>query len=389
MPGRPRPPSRDAFEIAVICAMGIEFDAAEAMLDQNWEDNDQVYGVAEGDRNAYKMGRIGNFNVVLVPLPGMGKMNALSAGANLRLSFRNISLCLVVGICGGIPFRRPDIKTGQVTEIILGDVIISTAVVQHDFGRRRQDKFARKDTLQDNLPRAPDVIRSFLGVMKTTRSLRRLEQQVLEHFASLLDQEGFEKLEYPGADKDILYEPTYRHKHQDRHASCICAKCDKRDDAVCSFASEPTSTCVDLECDASKQIPRVRLLPENNPSKPRVHFGAVASGDSIMQSAYHRDEIFSEEQEEIIAFEMEGAGVWNNTYPTIVIKGVSDYSDSHKNYDWQSYAAATAASGMKALIKTWRPTDKPGQPVGEYGRFLSFSKSPPNHIIHPHPAFKN
>ena len=299
--------------------MDFEFDAAEAMLDQHWEENDQLYSRASGDDNAYRMGRIGNFNVVLVQLPGMGKTNASTAGDNLCLSFRYIRLCLIVGICGGIPFRRPDIKDGKITEIVLGDVITSTAVVQHDFGRRRQDKFVRKDTHQDNLPRAPDVIRSFLRIAKTKRTLKLLEQRISKYSDSLLEQEGFEASMYPGADKDILYEPTYRHKHQDTNAHCICAKCDKPDDAVCPLASETTSTCVDLKCDASKQIPRFRLLSENNSLKPLVHFGTVASGDSVMQSAYHRDEIFRDEEEEIIAFEMEGAGVWGKKYPTILI----------------------------------------------------------------------
>lgn len=389
MPDGARPRSNDEFTIAVICAMGIEFDAAEAMLDQHWEENISSYSAAAGDENAYRLGRIGSFNVVLVHLSGMGKRNASTACGYLHLSFPKIGLRLVMGICGGVPFRRPDRTTGKITEIILGDVTISTAVVQHDFGRRREDKFARKNTHQDNLPRAPDNIRSFLGLANSIRSLGRLEQQVLEHFHSLQNQKGFETLTYPGADQDILYEPTYRHKHQDTNASCICAKCDKRDDAVCSIASETTSTCVDLGCDASKKIPRVRLLPGNNPPRPRLHFGTVASGDSIMQSAYHRDEIVSDEEEQIIAFEMEGAGAWDHKCPTVLIKGVSDYSDSHKNYDWQAYAAANSACAMKALIQMWRPTEKPRQPVAEYSTFLSFSKSSPRHLTHLHPAFKN
>ena len=55
---------------------------------------------------------------------------------------------------------------------------------------------------------------------------------------------------------------------------------------------------------------------------------------------------------------MEGAGVWDN-FPTIVIKGVCDYADSHKNKKWQRYAAATAAACMKAILKGWRAADKP------------------------------
>jgi nucleoside phosphorylase len=54
---------------------------------------------------------------------------------------------------------------------------------------------------------------------------------------------------------------------------------------------------------------------------------------------------------------MESAGVWDN-FPCVVIKGVCDYADSHKNKKWQGYAAATAAACMKAFLKEWVPTEK-------------------------------
>jgi len=59
----------------------------------------------------------------------------------------------------------------------------------------------------------------------------------------------------------------------------------------------------------------------------------------------------------VIAFEMEGAGIWDEV-PSIVVKGVCDYADSHKNKDWQDYAAATAASACKAILEKYIRTDK-------------------------------
>lgn len=52
----------------------------------------------------------------------------------------------------------------------------------------------------------------------------------------------------------------------------------------------------------------------------------------------------------VMAFEMEGAGMWQNL-PTVVIKGVCDYADSHKSKEWQKYAAATAAACTRAFLK--------------------------------------
>jgi nucleoside phosphorylase len=62
-----------------------------------------------------------------------------------------------------------------------------------------------------------------------------------------------------------------------------------------------------------------------------IHFGLTASGNLVMKSGYHRDAIAAKER--VIAFEMEGAGVWDN-FPTVVIKGVCDYGDSHKKEKW-------------------------------------------------------
>ncbi|KAJ5777337.1 hypothetical protein N7520_000583 [Penicillium odoratum] len=46
---------------------------------------------------------------------------------------------------------------------------------------------------------------------------------------------------------------------------------------------------------------------------------------------------------------MEAAGLMDN-FPCLVIRGICDYSDSHKNKQWQDYAAATAAAYGKELL---------------------------------------
>jgi nucleoside phosphorylase len=71
-----------------------------------------------------------------------------------------------------------------------------------------------------------------------------------------------------------------------------------------------------------------------------------------MKSGEHRDHLV--QSEGVIGFEMEGAGVWNIT-SCIIIKGVCDYADSHKNKAWQGYAAATGAATAKAFLEYWEP----------------------------------
>jgi nucleoside phosphorylase len=48
---------------------------------------------------------------------------------------------------------------------------------------------------------------------------------------------------------------------------------------------------------------------------------------------------------------MEAAGLMD-VFPCLVIRGICDYSDSHKNKNWQEYAAATAASYAREILLT-------------------------------------
>ena len=357
-----RPRHRDAFQVAIICALPVESDAVEALFDEFWEEGD-TYGKAVGDPNAYTVGKIGSHNVVLAYLPGMGKGHSASVAASFRSSFGNIKLGLAVGICGGVPRRE------EHEEILLGDVIISTGLVQYDFGRQFSNQVVRKDTLQDNLGRPNTEIRAHLAKMRGWRARSQLRHNTSVYLAELCRKEGFEQSKYPGAAEDKLYEATYRHKHRDVTSCTICARCEKKEDAVCDIALE--SSCVELGCNDVQRISRNRLEKAQQTGAhtssaqgaedaevfcPEIHFGLIASGDLVMKSGHHRDEIAAKEN--VIAFEMEGAGVWDNL-PTVIIKGVCDYADSHKNKKWQRYAAATAAACTKAFLKEWRIVDQP------------------------------
>jgi nucleoside phosphorylase len=39
-----------------------------------------------------------------------------------------------------------------------------------------------------------------------------------------------------------------------------------------------------------------------------------------------------------------------DSFPCLVIRGICDYADSHKNKAWQPYVAATAAAYAKELL---------------------------------------
>jgi hypothetical protein len=51
----------------------------------------------------------------------------------------------------------------------------------------------------------------------------------------------------------------------------------------------------------------------------------------------------------ILCVEMEAAGLMD-AFPCLVIRGICDYADSHKNKQWQPFAAAVAAGYAKELL---------------------------------------
>jgi hypothetical protein len=178
-----------------------------------------------------------------------------------------------------------------------------------------------------------------------------LKDNICHYLIQVQQNLGIEKARYPGVGVDKLFEPTYRHKHYNLPACTLCTKCEKKEDEVCQAALD--SSCSELKCNENRLVPRQRLLKAKETSaapKPIIHYGLIASGDTVMRSREDRDTIAT--RDNIIAFEMEGAGVWDNL-PCVIIKGVRDYADSHKNKEWQRYAAATAAACMKAFLKEW------------------------------------
>ncbi|KZL66524.1 kinesin light chain [Colletotrichum tofieldiae] len=353
MTGRPRARQRDDFQVAVICALPLEYDAVAFAFDEIWDDD---MGNAPGDSNAYTTGRIGSHNIVLLLLPGMGKASAASAAATLRLSYTGIKLAILTGVCGGVP------SPGTDNELLLGDVVVSQSVFQYDLGRKYPDKFAPKDTVEESLGRPGKEVRSLVATFQThlgrsrlqhraSRVLEQVQQRAVDAHRTLYGR--------PAATEDRLFEPGYLHRHRDSRL-CGCSE-----SGACERAL--AASCEELQCDLSRLMSRGRLetreVHEAGDSTVaqglRILVGRVGSADTVMKAGLDRDRIAREYG--LVAFEMEGAGVWDEV-PCIVIKGVCDYADSHKNKRWQHFAAATAASTTKALLERYTQTDRPVAP---------------------------
>ncbi|KAN0077456.1 Nucleoside phosphorylase domain containing protein [Elaphomyces granulatus] len=178
----PFPPrDRRDFEIAIICALPLEASVVGACFDKQWDD--QIYGKAPSDSNAYSTGMIGHHNVVLVHMPNMGKVAAATAAACLCASFQGIQLALVVGICGAVPFGKQ-----QGEDILLGDVVISEGLIQYDLGRQLpSNRFVRKDTPRDNLPRPGPKMRVALAKLQTEQGRSWLQNKTSENLGIFRD----------------------------------------------------------------------------------------------------------------------------------------------------------------------------------------------------------
>ncbi|KAL6693809.1 ankyrin repeat-containing domain protein [Trichoderma pleuroticola] len=206
--------------------------------------------------------------------------------------------------------------------------------------------FCEKNTPGENLPRPRPEVRPILAKLQTAQGRQQLQNEMLEHLRLLRQRSGL-TIPYPGSMNDRLFKPSHLHRHRPPSECAICSNVDGVD--LCRSAME--ANCEELGCRKLDPRSRPRILDTSTELQPIVHFGLVATGDTVMRSGKDRDRIAA--RDNVIAFEMEGAGVWETFPAALVIKGICDYADSHKNKAWQAYAAATAAAAAKAFLEYW------------------------------------
>lgn len=303
--------SSEDYTIGIICALPIELAAAVKMLDKEHPRLSQN----PGDDNSYRFGQIEDHNVVIGCLAAgrIGLVSAASVALKMKSSFKCVRFGLMIGIGGGVPSDEHDIR--------LGDVVISKpagqhgGVVQYDLGKTRPNgKFERTGSLSS----PPDALLTTLTDVIAAQEMDELN--IAAHLSQLAQKLPAYGL--PAKLTDDLYQPNYLH---------VSGK-----------------TCYD--CGKENLVQR----EERSNSVPAVHYGTIASGNRVMKDAVERDAI-SQALGGVLCFEMEAAGLMNN-FPCLVIRGISDYSDSHKNDGWQRYAAATAAAFAKELLNHLAPT---------------------------------
>ena len=221
-----------------------------------------------------------------------------------------IKFGLMVGVGGGVWSKKDDIRLGDV--VVSQPTGIHGGVVQWDYGKTgKGGSFQRTGSLD----KPPLVLLHALQELRTTDLMKGVDIKGSLSFMVQDKPQMSYIYRYQGADHDQLFKATYDH--------------------------EGDETCDG--CDPKLIVQR----PARENSTPRIHYGNVASGNEVMKHGATRDEIAK--REGVICFEMEAAGLMNN-FRCLVIKGICDYADSHKNKIWQPYAAATAAAFARALL---------------------------------------
>ncbi|EXA32209.1 hypothetical protein FOVG_16580 [Fusarium oxysporum f. sp. pisi HDV247] len=304
------------YTVGWICAVSTEYVAAQAFLDEKHEGPEYV---PTNDNNDYILGKVGKHNVVISVLPHgeYGISSATGVARDMLHSFPNVRIGLMVGIGGGAPGPKHDIR--------LGDIVVSAtgvgkgAVLQYDFGKTIQDQEFQETGV---LNQPPTVLRAAVNGLMAQYKLdgHRLEQNI----NGILEKKPRLRQDYkrPDPSTDRLYRTEVTHPPSGE-ASCS---------VVCGDNS-------------SNLIPRrERTKDEDNPA---IHYGLIASANQLMKDAVLRDKFAMEK--DVLCFEMEAAGLMNQ-FPCLAIRGICDYSDTHKNKEWQGYAAMAAAAYAKDLL---------------------------------------
>ena len=313
---------REDYTVAWLCALAwSEQVAAIGMLDEQHEGLPQL----DGDDNAYIYGSIKGHNIIIacLPLGVPGTVSAAILVGPLSKSFPNLRIHLFVGVGGGIPHNLPSADPGK--NVHLGDVVVGVAekpgvpgVVQYDFER---DHGGGNRELLGFLDK-PD--RRLLNALGKLVSLYVLGESNFNVHLERLKRLKFD-FTRPTLYGDRLYRAFYEH-----------------------IDAGPNSTACE-SCDEDSLVSRPERLSED----AVFHQGQILSGNSVIKNAQRRDDL-SGKFPNARCLEMEAAGVMDQTH-CLVIRGIADYADSHKNQCWQPYAAGTAAAFAREFLLTIEP----------------------------------
>ena len=198
-------------------------------------------------------------------------------------------------------------------------------MIQYDFGKTvKEGKFIQTSSL--NKP--PAIIMTALSKLRAKHRIKR--NAIITTIKAALESHEDMRADFerPGPDKDTLFNAAYEHAGSAKD----CTSCNGEE----IVHREPRAS------DATV-----------------VHYGLIGSANQVMRHGATREKLRRENN--IICFEMEAAGLMD-TFPCIVIRGICDYADTHKNKRWQGHAAIAAAAYAKELLACVSSYEVPKMP---------------------------
>lgn len=316
----------EQYTVGWICVLQCDLNAARLVL--------HTFGTIHADRpnqydtndkNVYLLGELEGHNVVVATLPNgqYGSSKATSVAENLLRSFANIRIGLLVGTAGGAPSAKNDVR--------LGDIVVGVprnghaGILHYRSGKNVQDEEFQCTTNHDRPPArllgAVSLLQSKLFIEDPDGITNCVAQALHGRPPRTVKEHG-----RPDPSSDRLYVSSFTHRDQSRHCADICD-------------SDP-----------------IHIIDRTNWSErtaePEVFLGLIASADELMKNASDRDTLSRER--DVLCFEMEAAGLADN-FPCLVVRGISNYADTHKNKRWQEYAALVAAAYATKLLGVIAP----------------------------------
>lgn len=293
--------------IGIIVALPLEHAAVRAVFNN-------LFPIEAGEDDSlhtYYLGIVQNTHrpgqghiVVLDQLTIMGTNQASVQATQMLSHFETIQTVIMVGIAGGIP--APDNLDKHVR---LGDVVVSDSygIIEYDYKK----KVAGIDYPR---PRANRPDERLLHTVQQLLSNETLQQRPWLEWIDL----GCKQLHVRRPRADRLYGKRLNGKGQE-------------------------------------EVYRIRHRRDNKrrSGQPRIFLGPIGSANTLLRDAQVRDQL--KEDFKLLAVEMEGIGivsaVWLGRRGYLVVRGISDYCDEHKDDSWQEYAAICAAAFTRAILE--------------------------------------
>ncbi|UPK99028.1 hypothetical protein LCI18_009963 [Fusarium solani-melongenae] len=218
---------------------------------------------------------------------------------------------MLVGIAGGVPDSKEDIR--------LGDVVVSRStptwpgIVQYSVNAEKAEaQFVRGGASDQPAP-------SLLAATSKTETAAIFGESRIPQYIDELVQKDPVTFTHPGPEQDVLFESSYEHTDV------------MSEDDGCNH------------CNPNMIQPRQPRETQD----PTIHYGVIAAGHHLICTSVMKQKLVHEQ--DILCLDTEVAGL-KDAAQYLAIRGICDYADSHSSKVWHAYAAVAAAAYAKEVL---------------------------------------